>query len=564
MALATIASILSLVRSASMKPARLRSVLAFGFLATCQHAGAASYVVKHCEELQGKTVPASVIELPTRGALIQGASVVAAAAQGNRNGDYCRIVGVIKAQLDTTPDIRFEVNLPSRWNGRALQMGGGGYSGVVVSGTEPTPFAPAASPLSTGYATFGSDSGHVGNAGRADFAMNDEALVNFGFGHLKKTHDVAMALIMMGYGRKPDETYFAGGSTGGREAFTVIQRYPSDYDGVIANAPAINFSGVRLMGVLVGQAAYGRPGGFVTVQQQKRVLETVLHECDTLDGAADRIVSNVEACRQKEPQIIADLRCASGQKPSLQDSCLSEAQLATLETLRDGFTLPYTLAYGVNRYYGYNVFQGSDFTSGLGLGDSGTLVQPLQFSANGYLFSQGDGYMKYFVTHDLTFNTLGFDVDNPGKYQARLVELSETVGAMNPDMSGFIGHGGKLIVMHGLADEVISPNQTIAFYRDIVSRYGQVIADSFMRLYMVPGFQHGNGVFIPAWDELGALDRWVSNGVSPETFVAADLSRDTNGRTRPLCRYPAYPAYAGKGSINSASSFKCQAPSKGL
>lgn len=529
-------------------------------LACSAHASAASYVVKHCAELQGKDVPASVIGLPTRGAIITDASFVAAAAPRNRNGDYCRLVGVIKAQLDTTPDIRFEVNLPARWNGRALQMGGGGYNGVIVSGTEPTAFAPAASPLSIGYATFGSDSGHVGNSGRADFAMNDEAVINFGYGHLKKTHDVALALIIMGYGRKPEQTYFAGGSTGGREAYTVIERFPDDYDGVIANAPAINFSGVRLMGVKVGRASYGTPGGFVGPAQQKRVVQTVLQECDGLDGALDGIVANVEACRDREPKIIAQLRCVGGQRPSQRDSCLSEAQLATLETLRDGFTLPYELAHGVTRYYGYNVFQGVDFSSGLGLGNSATLVQPPRFDVNGYLFTQGDSYMKYFVTHDLRFNTLDFDLDHPGEYKGRLVDLSSTVGAMNPDMSAFIAHGGKLITMHGLADEVISPNQTIAFYQSLVAKYGQAIVDSFMRLYMVPGFQHGNGVFIPAWDELGALDRWVTANIAPETLVGFDIASATNGRSRPLCRYPGYPRYMGKGSMNSAASFRCENP----
>jgi hypothetical protein len=521
---------------------------------------AAAYVVKHCVELAGKSVPPSVIGLPTKGALILDATVVSASARNNRDGDYCKITGVIKAQLDTTPDIRFEVNLPSRWNGRALQMGGGGYDGVIVSGTEPAAFAPVAAPLSLGYATFGSDSGHAGNAGRADFAMNDEAVVNFGFGHLKKTHDVALALIMMGYGRGPEKTYFAGGSTGGREALSVIERFPNDYDGVIANAPAINFSGVRLMGVKIGQAAYGRPGGFVGVALQKRVFATVMQACDALDGLADGIVSDVAACRAREPQIIESLRCANAGPSAPRDDCLSEAQLATLETLRDGFTLPYLLAYGATRYYGYNVFAGTDFSSSLGLGASANIAEPLSFGQNGYLFAQGDGYMKYFVTHDLRFDTLGFDVDNPGRYRQRLVDLSEIVGAMNPDMTAYLAHGGKLITMQGLSDEVISPNQTIAFYETLVTRYGQSVVDSFMRLYMVPGFQHGNGVFIPAWDELGALDRWVTQGIAPETLVGADIARATNGRTRPLCRYPGYPRYLGKGNVNSAASFTCAEP----
>ncbi len=524
------------------------------------HAHAAAYVTRHCEDLAGKTVPASIIGLPSRGALIVTASAVKAAAPGNRNGEYCRVTGIIRAIQETTPDIRFEVNLPSRWNGRALQMGGGGYNGVLVSGTEPMPFAPDSTPLARGYATFGSDSGHVGNSGRADFAVNDEAIVNFGFAHLKKTRDVALALIEMGYGRLPDKIYFAGGSTGGREGFTVIERFPNDYDGVIANAPAINFSGVRLLGVKVGQASYAKPGGFVGLAQQRRVYETVVHECDRLDGLADGIVGNVEACRQQEPQIIASLRCANGQRPSLRDSCLSDAQLDTLELLRDGLSMRYPLAYGVATYPGYNVFQGVDFSGMLGLGDSPTLVNPPTFAANGYLFAQGDAYIRHFVTRDAAVSGLSFDIDNPGRYRQRLVTLAYTVGAMNPDFSAFIAHGGKLVAMHGLADEVISPNQTIAFYRGLVERYGQETVDSFMRLYMVPGFQHGNGVFIPAWDELGALDEWATNGVAPETLIGTDIAPATNGRTRPICRYPGYPRYLGKGRVNLAASFRCTAP----
>jgi feruloyl esterase len=539
---------------------RIRALLVAVALAACSNAHAATYLTKHCADLEGKSVPASIIGLPTRGATIVSASVVKAAALNNRNGEYCRITGFIKALQDTTPDIRFEVNLPSRWNGRALQMGGGGYNGTIVSGAEPMSFAPDSTPLARGYATFGSDSGHVGNSGRADFAGNDEAIVNFGFGHLKKTRDVALTLIQMGYGRAPEKTYFAGGSTGGREGFTVIERFPNDYDGVIANAPAINFSGVRLMGVMLGQASYAKPGGFVGLAQQRRVFETVVHDCDRLDGAADGIVSNVEACRKLEPQIIASLRCTSGQRPSLRDSCLSDAQIDTLETLRDGVNLPYPLAYDVDTYPGYNVFQGVDFSSMLGLGDSPTLLSPPTFAANGYLFAQGDAYIRHFVTRDLAFSSLTFDLDDPGRFRQRLVTLAYTVGAMNPDFSAFIAHGGKIIAMHGLADEVISPNQTIAFYRGLIDRYGRDRVDSFMRLYMVPGFQHGNGVFIPAWDELGALDEWVSNGVAPETLVGSDIAPATNGRTRPICRYPNYPRYLGKGSVNVAASFRCVEP----
>ncbi len=508
-----------------------------------------------CVQFAGQAVPASAIGLPTRGALITSAMLVSATETGNGNGDYCRITGLIRGVSEDAPDIHFQLNLPRRWNGRALQLGGGGYSGEVVSGTGMVPFAPHATPLVLGYATFGSDSGHIGSSVRAEFAVNDEALANFGYGHLKKTHDVALQLIEQNYGRAPVHVYFAGGSTGGREGYTAIERFPLDYDGVIADAPAINFSGVRLLGVRVGQLAYGVPGGFVPPNKQKLVYRRVLARCDGLDGALDGIVSNVAACRALEPEIIASLRCRDG--ADLGDECLSDAQLDTLKALRDGLQLPYALAYGAQVYPGYNVFAGSDFSGILGLGQSSNASPRPDFISQGYLFAQADAYIKYFVARSTAVSALNFKLKHPGAYRARLFELSDIVGAMNPDLSAFIAHGGKLITLHGLADEVISPNQTIAFYHAIVEKYGQAQTDAFMRLYMVPGFQHGNGAFIPSWDALGALDAWVSHGTAPETLVGTDIAPATNGRSRPLCRFPAFPRYLGHGNLNLASSFRC-------
>ena len=518
-------------------------------------------VPMRCTELAGLALPAAEIGLPTHGAQIDSATMIAIAAPGNVDGEYCRVVGSIKPVKPSAPDIRFELNLPRRWNGRALQFGGGGYSGVVVSGTGTVPFSPDQPPLARGYATFGDDSGHVGNPGLAAFGLVDEAVINFGYAHLKKTHDVALALIARSYGRLPEKMYFAGGSTGGREGYTVIQRFPDDYDGVIANSPALNFSGVRLLGVQIGQAEYRDPGGFIPPTLLELVYRRTLAACDALDGAADGIVSDLAACRTLEPQLIQSLRCAPQAKADeADDTCLTDAQLKTLSVLRDGLALPYPLAWGVTRYRGYNVFQGTHFTGMLGLAHSAERLPEPGFFSNGYLYAQGDAYIRYFVTRDDTANSLQFDVQHPGRYLPRLVDLSGTIGAMNPDMSRFIARGGKLITLQGLADEVISPNQTIAYYRALIARYGDAQVDSFMRLYMVPGFQHGNGVFIPSVDMLGALDDWVTHGVAPQTLVAVDLARATNGRSRPLCRYPAFPRYAGHGNLDRAENFRCVEP----
>jgi hypothetical protein len=539
------------------------SAVAIASLPATAFAAPPTSLVQACTSLTGTTLPPQAIALPTDGAQIESATIVAAIAPGNQAGDFCRITGIIKSAKPSAPDIRFDLNLPGRWNGRALQEGGGGYNGVVVSGMGVAPFSPYRAPLAQGYATFGDDSGHVGNSGLAIFGLNDEAVVNFGYEHLKKTHDVAVALITRAYGRAPDHMYFAGGSTGGREGYTVIQRYPDDYDGVIADSPALNFTGVRLLGVKLGQAEYVTPGGYIPPALLERVYQRSLDVCDRLDGAADGIVSDVDACRKHEADVVDALRCPANSQdaPSAQQgTCLTDAQVATLNLLRDGISLPYHLGWDVNVYRGYNIFEGTHFTGGLGLGREPAHVVSPSFITNGYLYTQGDGYIRYFIARDASFDSLKFDVQHPGKYQRQLVAMSQTIGAMNPDLGRYIARGGKLITLQGLADEVISPNQTIAYYNTLISRYGAQRVDSFMRLYMVPGFQHGGGAFIPAVDLLGALDNWVSKGVSPETLTATDIAPATNGRSRPLCRYPSFPRYIGKGNLNDASSFLCAHP----
>ncbi|RFU43869.1 tannase/feruloyl esterase family alpha/beta hydrolase [Paraburkholderia sp. DHOC27] len=520
-----------------------------------------------CAALAGATVAPESIGLATHGAQIDSATMIHATTPGNQSGEFCRVTGSIKAILASTPDIHFDLNLPLNWNGRALQIGGGGYDGVVVSGIGVTPFSPLRAPLAEGYATFGDDSGHTGNSALADFGLVNEAVVNFGYAHLKKTHDVALALIGRVYGRGPERMYFGGGSTGGREGYTVLQRFPDDYDGVIANSPALNFSGVRLLGVALGRAEYATPGGYVPPALLERVYRRTLEVCDKLDGAADGIISDVEGCRQHEQEVVDSLRCpaavstaAVSTATAASDTCLTEPQIATLMVLRNGLSLPYPLASNANHYDGYNVFQGTQFTGMLGLAhDPGRLPYPT-FVANGYLFTQGDSYIRYFVTQNAKFDSLTFDIQRPGRYQQQLLMLSQTIGSMNTDLSRYIAHGGKLITLQGLADEVISPNQTITYYTALNERFGVDKVDSFMRLYMVPGYQHGNGVFIPSADLLGALDNWVTHGVSPETLTATDLAPSTNGRTRPLCRYPMFPRYVGKGNVNDAKNFVCAEP----
>jgi feruloyl esterase len=194
----------------------------------------------------------------------------------------------------------------------------------------------------------------------------------------------------------------------------------------------------------------------------------------------------------------------------------------------------------------------------MGMGTSPTLHLPPTVNGNGYLFAQGDRYLRYLIAGDDSLDSLAFDVGHPGKLQGRIVEVSGIVGAMNPDTSAFQRRGGKLIVLQGLVDDAVSPDATIAYYRGQVQRYGQRAVDAYFRLYTVPGFAHGSGAFVPAWPALDILDRWVSAGIAPQDLVGSDANEATRGRSRPLCRYPGFPAYLGKGDGNLASSYVCR------
>lgn len=335
------------------------------------------------------------------------------------------------------------------------------------------------------------------------------------------------------------------------------QRYPQDYDGIIANSPSINMSGIRLQGIKIGQAAYA-PGGFISPAKQRLILKTAVDACDLDDGAADRIVSNVEACRAKSAAVLTTLACASGTDEG--NTCLSTDQINTVRAISDDLVLPYQLAYGITRYQGYNILQGADFSGILGLGSSPTVQSPPNVVANGFLFAQSDQYLKYFIAKNPNLNSLAFDLNNPGGLYQRLVDVSTVLDATNPDLSAFQARGGKLLVLQGLTDEVVSPNQTIAYYKAQVAKSGQAAVDAFWRFYTVPGFGHGSGAFIPSWDAMGTLDHWVTSGAAPGVLVGTDTNTATLGRSRPLCPYPAYPRYGGSGSIDSASNYACAAP----
>ncbi|MGY6241566.1 tannase/feruloyl esterase family alpha/beta hydrolase (plasmid) [Burkholderia ambifaria] len=507
-----------------------------------------------CAALNGLAIPASSIAEPTGGATVTSATLVEAV------GEYCQVNGAIAPVDPAAPSIRFQVNLPTNWNRKALHYGGGGFDGTLITGVDALDMAPTGTPtpLANGYATFGDDSGHQSSSiTDGKFAANDESLANYGGLSLKKTHDVAMALIRKRYASAPDKTYFFGSSTGGRDGLSEAQRWPADYDGIVVNRPALNYTGLRLSNVVLGRALYLNNGaGWLDVAKMVLLQNAVMNACDALDGIADGIVSNVAACKAQSATVLASVRCPNGVDSG--DTCLSDAQIATVQTIAAPLQLPYPLANGVTQYAGYNILAGSVFAGPYttrDLGESKVPANPAgKKDANQWV--TGDQWVKYFVTRVPTFDSLTFDPVNPGTYQSRVQALSALTDATRTDLSAYVAKGGKLIMTHGLADEIVSTDSSTDYYTGLVRRFGQGTVDGFTRFYLMPGVGHGTGPFHPAIDSLSALDEWVESGKAPETLTMSDLNAATLGRTRPLCRYPLWPKYIG-GDVNAATSFQC-------
>jgi pimeloyl-ACP methyl ester carboxylesterase len=506
-----------------------------------------------CASLKDFSIPASAIGLPTSGASVQTAVTVAASEEKNINGDFCKVTGIVKPKNPDSPNLEFEVNLPLTWNRRALQMGGGGYDGSLVTGLTLYTLQPAntPTPLKQGFVTLGSDGGHKGAQGfDGSFGMNDEALANFGKESVKKTHDAAIGVIRKAYGRAPERFYFIGGSQGGHEALDAAARYPDDYDGVVAHYPAYNVTMLHLGSLNVGRALYANGGaGWIDPKHTKLITDAVYAKCDELDGAKDSIISNVAACNAAFD--VKTLRCPDG---AARDNCLSDAQLRAVAIINSEYRPGVAIA-GADKFGKWALLEGALFAAASNLGGDPQPANPIS-GREPLLYRAGDQTVKFILTRDPKFDPLQFD---PKKYQARIATVASIMDVTDVSLEKFRAKGGKIIMTHGTADDFITPHNSIDYYSKQAAQFGQPRLDSFLRFYMIPGFAHGYGGFNAKIDSLTALQNWVEKGQPPSGLVATDGNTGpTAGRSRPLCEWPKWPKFTGKpGTENSAESFRC-------
>ncbi len=467
---------------------------------------------------------------------------------------FCEILGRIEATDPRAPPIRFELNLPVEWNGRALQYGGGGFNRVVITGLGLPPAMPfdAPSPLARGFATYGTDSGHGSERGQPPqaFALNDESFRNFAYAAYKQVHDAARTLIERAYGRAPEKTYFMGSSEGGREALTMAQRYPEDFDGVFARVPVINWTGLQHAGTRNGLATMGE--GWMDPAQVALVSNAVIAQCRGVDGIVDAAVD----CKTKfDPEKLA---CAPG---ATGDDCLNPAQIDAIRTLHSPYDFPFALANGVTGYPGWGVSGEANPPSGPTGGWRawwpGSLPPTLPPSpTNGIAWIFGAGAIQYVYARNPDFDPRKH---RPEDFADRVREVSAMMDSTNPDLSAFKAHGGKLIMLEHMSDYAQSPYAGINYFQSVEAKMGGDSTHEFMRLYTAPGVDHvGSGA--PAnVDMLSALVDWAEHDRPPGPLTVVEQGLEPTietTRSLPLCEWPGWPHFNG-GDAKSGSSYAC-------
>ncbi|MDB5750302.1 MAG: Tannase and feruloyl esterase [Ramlibacter sp.] len=523
-----------------------------------------------CTGLTGQRIDASRVGIPSGAAIIDSAVMVAAsAATINERAptpagkiepalpQHCKVLGRIAGMDARAPFIHFQVNLPAQWNGRSVQYGGGGFNGVLVTATTLVPAArfDAPVPLARGYVTYGTDSGHQNKPGEPPqtFAMNDEALVNFAHASYKKVRDVAVAVMKQAYGKAPEKLYFVGSSEGGREGLTMAQRYPADFDGILARVPVINWTGLQHAGLRDGLALVG--DGWMKPAHAKLVHDAVLASCDGADGLTDSVVSDPVGCRTRFN--VELLRC----RGAAADNCLTDAQVKAVRTLHSPLDLGVELANGVRHYPA----RGPSGENTASAGPTGgwqawwTGTAPPAFPpvpANGIAWFYGAGAIQYFYARNPQADVLSYRIQD---HLPRAREVSALMDSTHPDLSAFHARGGKLILLENMGDYAQSPYAGIEYHQAVVQRLGADTVKRFVKLYTAPGVDHvGSGA--PANAELfPALVAWVEQGREPAGLELVE--QETKApfsvtRARPLCEWPTWPRYRG-GDVNAAASFTC-------
>ena len=438
---------------------------------------------------------------------------------------FCRVAATMRPTSDS--EIKIEVWLPpmAAWNSKLMAVGNGGQAGEIY-------YHKMGLPLTLGYAVASTDTGHEGRGDDGRYALgHPEKMIDFGYRAVHEMVVKSKAIIAEHYARNARYSYWNGCSTGGRQGMEDLQRYPADFDGVIAGAPALNpRSAVHIM--QVAQAVHKDEASFIPAAKFPVIQKAVLNACDAHDGVKDGVLENPMRCTFDPNAIL----CKGADAPA----CLTAAQVETARTIYRPAMNPRT---------NERIFPGFESGSEKGWGFAAG-PQPPQLTMTGLR-------NRVFKDPNWDYKSFNFDSD-----VALLDRESQMINAMDPNVKPFFSRGGKLLQYHGWNDTLIAPQNTVNYYKSVRETLGGAsnVNDSY-RLFMVPGMAHcrgGDGT--DRFDVISAMERWVEKGTAPESLLASRYAGDKVDRTRPLCPYPQVAVYKGTGSTDEAANFACKAP----
>ncbi|HEV2287691.1 MAG TPA: tannase/feruloyl esterase family alpha/beta hydrolase [Candidatus Acidoferrales bacterium] len=464
---------------------------------------------------------------------------------------FCRVGGVIKPTADS--DIKFEVWMPDHgWNGKFEGVGNGGFAGSIN-------YRDLATALRAGFAATSTDTGHevVGMPENANWALSHpEKIADFGYRAIHLTSVIAKIIVHDFYGSAPRQSYFSSGSNGGRQGLMEAQRFPSDYDGIIAGAPANFWTHLMVDAIWLAQALYANPVSYIPATKLPAIHDAVLAACDANDGVKDGIINDPRQCHFRAETLL----CHGPET----DACLTAPQVTALKKIYAGPT----------DSKGQQLFPRT--VPGGELGPNSWRIwitgHPPTNKGVGFLFGTHFFSDVIFDNPTWDFRTFNFDAD----VQLTDKKMARVLNATDPKLTAFKARGGKLILYHGWADPAISPLNTVNYYNSVLATMGREQTESFVRLYMVPGMTHGPGGSGP--DSFGALpepnadpshsmfsslQQWVERGIAPHAIIATKYAQPPGAArvaemTRPLCPYPQAAQYKGSGDIHDAANFVCK------
>jgi feruloyl esterase len=490
--------------------------------------GNALEAAESCETLSSLPLPDASITLaqlvPAGGFTLPGMNP-AAVQQFSRLPAFCRVAATLTPSSDS--DIKIEVWLPAEaWNGKFQAVGNGGWAGNISYGA-------LAGALQEGYATASTDTGHTG--GTATFAIGHrEKVIDFAY---RAVHEMAVkskAIIAAFYDRAPRLSYWTGCSTGGRQGLMAAQRYPEDFDGIIAGAPANNQTQLCAWRIAVEAKILQQPTSVVPPAKLAVVNRAVLAACDALDGVTDGFLSDPHQCKFDPAMLL----CRGGDT----DNCLTAPQV---EAVKMGYA-------PARKKTGELIYPG--LVPG---GETGWAMLTGANPAPGVI---DVGMFRYVAHEDPNWDWRTFDLDRD---TALIEKKAGFIDATSPDLSAFRKRGGKLIIYHGWNDGgsggAISPQNSVNYYSGVLARMGPQQQD-WLRLFMVPGMAHcGGGPGPNQVNWMAALERWRESGVAPNQLIASRVSDNRVNMTRPICPFPQVAHYNGGGSTNDAANFSCKA-----